>query len=106
MPRQKSTLAEKGSNARGTYWLLSIFVLVVALAVGGCLYVSSTPRVPTVHLLMGLIASGKSTLAKELATEHNAAIFSPDRWILFLYGANYSVENFSAVGNKARFLLR
>lgn len=33
---------------------------------------------PTLHIMIGLSASGKSTKAKELATEHNAIIISSD----------------------------
>lgn len=39
----------------------------------------------TLHLLCGKIASGKSTLAKELALAPNAAILSEDRWLADLY---------------------
>ncbi|NCE91845.1 AAA family ATPase [Pseudomonas sp. L13] len=34
---------------------------------------------PTLHLLCGKIASGKSTLAKTLAAEHGAIVLSEDR---------------------------
>jgi predicted kinase len=39
----------------------------------------------TLHLLCGKIASGKSTLAKELALAPNAAILNEDRWLADLY---------------------
>ena len=40
---------------------------------------------PTLHLLCGKIASGKSTLAKTLATEHAAIVLSEDHWLATLY---------------------
>lgn len=42
---------------------------------------------PTLHLMCGKIASGKSTLAKSLANEHRAILLSEDRWISRLYPA-------------------
>jgi predicted kinase len=42
-------------------------------------------RVPTLHLMCGKIASGKSTLAKSLAEEHGALVFSEDQWLSRLY---------------------
>lgn len=40
---------------------------------------------PTLHLMCGKIASGKSTLAKSLANEHRAILLSEDHWISQLY---------------------
>ncbi|NVZ50601.1 ATP-binding protein [Pseudomonas sp. B6002] len=40
---------------------------------------------PTLHLLCGKIASGKSTLAKHLAAEHAAVVLSEDHWLTKLY---------------------
>lgn len=40
---------------------------------------------PTLHLLCGKIASGKSTLAKSLAAEHPALLLSEDHWLARLY---------------------
>ncbi|PKA68969.1 putative kinase [Pseudomonas baetica] len=42
---------------------------------------------PKLHLMCGKIASGKSTLAKSLASEHRAILLSEDRWISRLYPA-------------------
>ncbi|PHN29668.1 ATP-binding protein [Pseudomonas sp. ICMP 460] len=42
---------------------------------------------PTLHLLCGKIASGKSTLAKALATQHDAILLSEDAWLATLYPA-------------------
>ena len=40
---------------------------------------------PTLHLLCGKIASGKSTLANRLAAEHAAIVLSEDHWLAQLY---------------------
>lgn len=40
---------------------------------------------PTLHLLCGKIASGKSTLAKELAKTPDTVILSEDTWLAQLY---------------------
>ncbi len=39
----------------------------------------------TLHLLCGKIASGKSTLAGRLATDHAAVLLSEDHWLATLY---------------------
>ncbi|SMF35853.1 MULTISPECIES: ATP-binding protein [unclassified Pseudomonas] len=40
---------------------------------------------PVLHLMSGKIASGKSTLAKSLATELSALLLSEDHWLSKLY---------------------
>ena len=40
---------------------------------------------PTLHLLCGKIASGKSTLAQRLTAEHAAILLSEDQWLAQLY---------------------
>ncbi len=40
---------------------------------------------PTLHLLCGKIASGKSTLGETLATRHAALLLSEDHWLSALY---------------------
>lgn len=42
-------------------------------------------RAPTLHLMCGMIASGKSTLAKSLAEEHGALLLNEDQWLSRLY---------------------
>ncbi|UZT95312.1 AAA family ATPase [Pseudomonas koreensis] len=42
-------------------------------------------RAPTLHLMCGKIASGKSTLAQLLAEEHRALVLSEDQWLSRLY---------------------
>lgn len=39
-----------------------------------------------VHLLHGFIGSGKTTFARQLEQEKNALRFSPDEWMVALYG--------------------
>jgi predicted kinase len=39
----------------------------------------------TLHLLCGKIASGKSTLAKELAAQPNTVIIDEDDWLAHLF---------------------
>ena len=40
---------------------------------------------PTLHLMSGKIASGKSTLAKSLASDRSAILLSEDYWLPQLY---------------------
>jgi len=41
---------------------------------------------PTLHLLVGLPCSGKTTLSKQLEVEYEALRFTPDEWHRYLYG--------------------
>ncbi|GAA5532302.1 AAA family ATPase [Deinococcus aluminii] len=45
---------------------------------------------PTLHLLVGLPGSGKTTLARRLEQEHAALRLTPDEWMLPLFGAGES----------------
>ncbi len=40
----------------------------------------------TLYMVVGLPGSGKTTKAKEIEIEHSALRFTPDEWILALYG--------------------
>jgi predicted kinase len=43
---------------------------------------------PTLHLLHGIVGSGKTTLARRLERELPAVRFSPDEWMVALHGTN------------------
>jgi predicted kinase len=42
--------------------------------------------IPTLHLLCGKVASGKSTLAAKLASSDGAVLISEDEWLSVLFG--------------------
>ncbi len=44
------------------------------------------PRVPTLILMVGLPAAGKTTRARELAVTHQALRLTPDHWMIPLFG--------------------
>ncbi|QFT74854.1 ATP-binding protein [Ruegeria sp. THAF33] len=46
--------------------------------------------VPTLHLLCGKVASGKSTLAAELSRHNLAVLISEDQWLSALFGDEMS----------------
>lgn len=61
---------------------------------------------PTLHLLCGKIASGKSTLAKTLATEHAAMVLSEDHWLATLYpGEIRSIADYIRCAQRIRGVL-
>ncbi|MDP5219840.1 ATP-binding protein [Ruegeria sp. 2205SS24-7] len=45
---------------------------------------------PTLHLLCGKVASGKSTLAAQLARKNSAILISEDQWLSALFGEEMS----------------
>ena len=58
---------------------------------------------PTLHLLCGKIASGKSTLAGTLSTEHAAMRISEDQWLAQLYpGDILSVADYLRCAQRIR----
>ncbi|WDU64771.1 ATP-binding protein [Pseudomonas poae] len=58
---------------------------------------------PTLHLLCGKIASGKSTLAQHLRTEHAATLLSEDHWLAHLYpGEILSVTDYLRCAQRIR----
>lgn len=72
-------------------------------------------KLATLHLLCGKIASGKSTLAKELATPPNTVIISEDDWLAYLFpGEINTLEDYvrcaanlrNAIGPHVSALLR
>ncbi|NWA81314.1 MULTISPECIES: AAA family ATPase [unclassified Pseudomonas] len=61
---------------------------------------------PTLHLLCGKIASGKSTLAKTLAAEHAAVVLSEDHWLAQLYPAEIqSIADYLRCAQRVRGVL-
>ncbi|WP_448651511.1 AAA family ATPase [Pseudomonas fluorescens] len=61
---------------------------------------------PTLHLLCGKIASGKSTLAKTLAAEHAAVVLSEDHWLAQLYPAEIlSIADYLRCAERVRGVL-
>ncbi len=47
---------------------------------------------PTLHLISGLPASGKTTYAAELRKKVNGVLFNLDRWLITLFG-RYSLPD-------------
>ena len=61
---------------------------------------------PTLHLLCGKIASGKSTLAKTLVAEHAAILLSEDTWLAQLYpGEILSIADYLRCAQRIRGVL-
>lgn len=53
-----------------------------------------THRRPTLHLIHGFTGAGKTTFARRLERELRAVRFSPDEWMVTLYGADPPAEDF------------
>lgn len=47
----------------------------------------------TLHLIVGLPWSGKTTLAKLLETQHQAILLSPDEWQIRLFSQDFDHPN-------------
>lgn len=61
---------------------------------------------PTLHLLCGKIASGKSTLATTLVAEHAAILLSEDTWLAQLYPAEIlSIDDYLRCAQRIRGVL-
>lgn len=61
---------------------------------------------PTLHLLCGKIASGKSTLAHRLTVEHGAILLSEDQWLAQLYpGEILSISDYLRCAQRIRGVL-
>ncbi|MEB3177783.1 MAG: ATP-binding protein [Nostocaceae cyanobacterium] len=70
---------------------------------------------PTLHFLCGKLASGKTTLARQIATENHAILISEDIWLSKLFPGeisslsdyiNYSSRFRNAIAPHAESLLR
>ena len=53
---------------------------------------------PTLHLTVGLPGVGKTTLARKIAHEDNAVRFTPDEWMIPLFGTMWREPD--AVGKR------
>lgn len=61
---------------------------------------------PTLHLLCGKIASGKSTLAKTLGAKHRAIVLSEDHWLASLYpGEIQAIADYLRCAQRVRGVL-
>ncbi len=61
---------------------------------------------PTLHLLCGKIAAGKSTLAAKLARENRAVLMAEDEWLKALYAHElHSVSDFVRCAAKLRSVM-
>ena len=49
---------------------------------------------PIVYIVHGFVGSGKTTFARKLETETGAIRFTPDEWMIALYGDNPPAEMF------------
>eukprot|EP00808_Paulinella_micropora_P026559 g59659.t1 len=59
----------------------------------------------TVHMMCGMIASGKTTFSKELVRKYGAEVFSPDTWMLTLFGEDFPVSRFQDHGDAVKELI-
>ncbi|AFY92716.1 AAA family ATPase [Chamaesiphon minutus] len=59
----------------------------------------------TLHLLHGFTGAGKTTFARKLERELSALRFTPDEWIVQLYGHNPPEENFLEYYNRVTDLI-
>ncbi len=60
---------------------------------------------PTLYLLHGFIASGKTTYAKRLESEVNAIRFTADQWVVHFYGVNPDVKDFSICDDTVKTMI-
>lgn len=64
---------------------------------------TQNPDSPTLHLMCGKIASGKSTLSAELGKQDRAIVIAEDEWLAALYGdALASLADYARAMTKLR----
>ena len=64
------------------------------------------PKSPTLHLVCGKIAAGKSTLCRQLATEAGTVLLSEDDWLAGLYpGEISSLPDYVRCSGRLRALI-
>jgi predicted kinase len=61
---------------------------------------------PAVHLLAGLIGSGKTRLARELERRRPAVRFTLDEWMLRLHGLRYDDPRYRELAEGCKGLIR
>jgi len=62
-----------------------------------------TSPAPTLYLICGKIASGKSTFARELAEQPGTLLIAMDHWMSTLYPVeNKSIEDFARLSSRLR----
>ena len=66
--------------------------------VGAGVKLALMTETPTLHLTVGLPGVGKTTLARKIAHEDKAVRFSPDEWMIPLFGTNW--RELDAVGKR------
>ena len=60
---------------------------------------------PTLYLIHGYIASGKTTYAKKLETEMDAVRFTLDEWMVHFYGSNPPELKFAEYEDKVKAMI-
>ncbi len=55
---------------------------------------NKSKHIPTAHLIVGFIGSGKTTFAKKLEQEIGALRFTKDEWFIRVFGNDPKINNF------------
>jgi len=59
---------------------------------------------PTLHMIVGLPGAGKTTLAKELESQHSALRLNADEWVVALFGNEVERHYRDEIHNKVEAL--
>jgi len=59
----------------------------------------------TIYMIHGFIGSGKTTFSKKLEAETKAVRFTPDEWMIKLYGENPPADKFAEYDEKIKELI-
>ena len=57
---------------------------------------NTNTNTPTLYIIQGFIASGKSTFSRTLSAETNAVILNPDEWVEKLYSVEEYTSNWNS----------
>jgi predicted kinase len=60
---------------------------------------------PTLHFVAGKAGAGKTTLARQIASEHPAVFFSEDEWLFHLAEPIESLDQYIAAARRVRRIL-